>query len=198
MLFSFVFTLGMGACAKSLILVLLGEQWLSAVPFLQILCFNMMLFPLHSLNLNMLQIQGRSDLFLRLEIIKKLFGMGPLLLGIFVDIYHMMVGSVVVSCFSYYLNAYYSGPALGYSVKEQIIDILPSFCVALMMFIVVYLLSFLSINPFLLFPIQFIVGAIITIVLCKCFKLSEYYDVKCIMSDFIRKNVFSKAVNSNG
>ena len=63
--------LGLAAVAKPMILVLIGEEWLPCVPFLQIICLQMMLYPLHSLNLNMLQVQGRSDLFLKLEIIKK-------------------------------------------------------------------------------------------------------------------------------
>ncbi len=87
MLLSFVFMLGMAATANSLIYVLIGEKRMDCVPLLQLICFTGMLYPLHSLNLNMLQVQGRSDLFLKLEIIKKIIGCGPLILGIFVNIY---------------------------------------------------------------------------------------------------------------
>lgn len=178
MLPTFVLMLGMAGCARSLILVLVGDQWLPAVPFLQIICFSMMLFPLHSLNLNMLQVEGRSDLFLKIEIIKKIIGLGPILLGIFIGIYWMLIGSVVAGFFYYYLNAYYSGPAIGYSIKEQIIDILPSFGIALFMSLVVFCMSFIPFSPFVLFPTQFIVGITIAIVLSKKFELPEYIEIE--------------------
>ena len=124
MLLTFVLMLGIAACAETMIYVLVGEQWLDCVPMLQIICTYGMLYPLHALNLNMLQVQGRSDLFLKLEIIKKIVALGPLLLGVFVDIYWMLVGTLVTGIISYYLNAYYSGPFLNYSIKEQVKDIL--------------------------------------------------------------------------
>ena len=105
MLVAFVLMLGLAAIAELMIVSLIGEQWLPAVPMLQIFCFSMMLYPLHAINLNMLQVQGRSDLFLKLEIIKKIVAVGPLLLGIFVGIYWMLIGSVMTGFFAYYLNA---------------------------------------------------------------------------------------------
>lgn len=188
MLFSFVLTLGMAGCAKSMIQVLIGDQWLGCIPFLQILCFSLMLYPLHALNLNMLQVQGRSDLFLRLEIIKKCVFVIPLLLGIFVDIYYMLLGSVVTGWFAYYLNAYYSGPAIDYSIKEQIIDILPSFDIALTMASIVYAMSYIPLSPYLLFPIQIVCGAVITITLCRLCKLPEYNEVEGIALRLLRLN----------
>ena len=163
MLVTFTLMLGLAGVARPLILSLIGEQWLPCVPFLQIICLQMMLYPLHSLNLNMLQVQGRSDLFLKLEKIKKIIAIGPLLLGIFVNIYWMLGGSVITGCIAYYLNAYYSGPFLNYSIKEQVKDILPSFGVAVTMVVPVYAMSFISLNPFILLPLQIVTGAIIAI-----------------------------------
>lgn len=187
MLPTFVFMLGMSGCAKSLIQVLVGDQWLPAVPFLQIICFQMMLYPLHSLNLNMLQVEGRSDLFLKLEIIKKTISVGPILLGIFIGIYWMLISSVLTGFICYYLNAYYSGPALGYSIKEQIIDILPAFGIALLMSAVVYGMSYIPVSPFILFPLQFLAGMTIAITLSKKFELPEYIEIE----DLVKK-AFSK------
>ena len=187
MLLTFTLMLGLAAVAKPMILALIGEQWLPCVPFLQIICLQMMLYPLHSLNLNMLQVQGRSDLFLRLEIIKKIIAIGPLLLGVFVDIYLMLAGSLVTSLISYYLNAYYSGPFLNYSIKEQVRDILPSFGVALSMAIPVFAMSFIPMNPFILLPLQVAVGAAITIGICEAAKLPEYVELKGIALPIINK-----------
>lgn len=187
MLPTFVLMLGMAACAEPMIYVLIGEQWLECVPMLQIICTYGMLYPLHALNLNMLQVQGRSDLFLKLEIIKKLIGIGPLLLGIFVNIYLMLAGSLVTSLISYYLNAYYSGPYLNYGIKEQVKDILPSFGVAVAMAVPVYAISFIPFNPFILLPLQIVAGAVITIVICETIKLPEYLELKGIVMPIINK-----------
>ncbi len=187
MLPTFVLMLGMAACAESMIYVLIGEQWLKCVPMLQIICTYGMLYPLHALNLNMLQVQGRSDLFLKLEIIKKIIYIGPLLLGIFVNINWMLAGTLITSLISYYLNAYYSGPFLNYSIKEQIKDILPSFGVAITMAIPVFTMSFIPLNPYILFPLQILVGATITIGICEAIKLPEYLELKGIAMPIIKK-----------
>lgn len=187
MLPTFVLMLGMAACAESMIHVLIGKQWLECVPMLQIICTYGMLYPLHALNLNMLQVQGRSDLFLKLEIIKKIIGIGPLLLGVFVDIYLMLAGTLVTSLISYYLNAYYSGPFLKYNIKEQVKDILPSFGVAIAMAVPVFAMNLIPLNPFILLPLQIIVGAIITICVCEGTKLPEYLELKSIAMPLIKK-----------
>lgn len=187
MFLSFVLMLGMAACAESMVYVVVGEQWLECVPMLQILCILGMLYPLHALNLNMLKVQGRSDLFLKLEIIKKIIAICPLLLGIFVDIYWMLAGSLGTNLIAYYLNAYYSGPFLNYSIKEQIKDILPSLGVALAMAVPVFVLRFIPMNPFVLLPLQVVIGAIITIGICEAIKLPEYLGIKDIAISFINK-----------
>ena len=180
MLVTFVLMLGLAAVAQPLILVLIGEQWIIASYFLPIICLQMFLYPLHAINLNMLQVQGRSDLFLRLEIIKKAIAVIPLLLGIFIDIYWMLWGSVFTGIFAFYLNSYYSGKFLGYSTADQVKDILPSFGIAAIMAIITYLISLLPLSPFILLPLQIIVGAVITIVLCEIIKPEEYKELKSI------------------
>ena len=192
MLPTFVLMLGMAACSESMIYVLIGEQWLECVPMLQIICTYGMLYPLHALNLNMLQVQGRSDLFLKLEIIKKIIAIGPLLLGIFVDIYWMLAGTCVTGILSYYLNAYYSGHFLNYSIKEQVKDILPSFEVAIAMTLPVYAMSFIPLNPFILLPLQIVAGAIITISICEVTKLPEYIELKGIAMPILNKVIKRK------
>lgn len=187
MLPTFVLMLGMAACAKSFILVLLGAKWIECVPMLQIICSYGMLYPLHALNLNMLQVQGRSDLFLQLEIIKKAIAFIPLLLGIYVGIYWMLLGSFVVGWMCYYLNAYYSGPFLDYSIKEQFRDITPSLLIAIVMAIPVYAMSYLPINHFVLLPLQVVTGAFIVIILCEIKKLPEYFEIKNIAMPYINK-----------
>ena len=131
MLISFFSLLMMAAVARPMIITIIGPKWIEASQYLQIVCFSSMLYPLQSMNLNILQVFGRSDLFLRLEIIKKTIAIVPILLGITMGIYWMLISSVFVSFISYYINAYYSGPLLDYSISDQIKDITPCFLISL-------------------------------------------------------------------
>lgn len=187
MLVTFVLMLGLAAVSKPMIQVLVGDQWLIAANFLPIICLQMMLYPLHALNLNMLQVQGRSDLFLKLEIIKKCVALIPLSLGIFVGIYWMICGSVFTGMFAYYLNSYYSGKFLNYSITAQIKDILPSFGIAIVMATLTYLASLLPLSPFYLLPLQIVIGGSITIILCECFKRQEYMEIKTMALSILQK-----------
>jgi len=184
---TFVLMFGMAACAKQIIFVLIGEQWLPCVPYLQIICFIMVLNPLHALNLNAIQVMGRSDLTLKLKIIKTLLVTIPLILGVFLNIYYMLVGSAVMGVISYYLNAYYSKPLLNYGILEQIKDILPSLGVAIAMAFPVYAISYIRLNDFFLLPIQIVVGAFIAIGLCEKVHLSEYFELKGILAQYLLK-----------
>lgn len=187
MLITFICMLGLAAIAKPMIQVLVGDQWLIAASLLPILCFRMMLYPLQILNLNMLQVQGRSDLFLRLEIIKKCVAVIPLLLGVFINIYWMLWGSTFASLFAYYLNGYYSGIFLKYSTLEQIKDILPSFGIAAMIALITYAVSWFPLSPFILLTLQLLVGIIATVVLCEWTKLEEYKEIKKIAAPILKK-----------
>ena len=99
----------------------------------------------------------------------------------------MLIGSVFAGFFAYYLNAYYSGPFLKYSIWQQVRDILPSFGVALTMAIIVYAISYIPMPVLPLLIIQITVGAIVTIALCTIFKLDEYEELKNIFLSFINK-----------
>lgn len=188
MLASFVLLFGLAAVAESLVVVLIGPQWLEAAHYMQILCFAACLYPLHAINLNMLQVQGRSDLFLKLEIVKKIIAVGPLLLGIFIDIDWMLWGSLVTSIIAYFLNARYSGALIGYSIKAQVMDILPSFGIAAVMAACVSPLSLLDLRSIWILLVQLCAGAAIVIGLCEAFRLPEYLEIKGIALGFLRKN----------
>lgn len=186
MLVTFSCMLMLAAIAKPMIIILIGEKWLMAASILQIICFQGMLYPLHALNLNMLQVQGRSDLFLKLEIIKKCAAVIPLLIGVFGGLFPMLISSILISFFSYYLNAHYSGPLLGYSTIEQIKDWMPDFLIALVASFAAFGISLVHISPYVILPLQLITGFLIILVLCSLFKLEEYYEIKNIITHYIR------------
>lgn len=188
MLASFVLLFGLSAVSESLLTVLIGPQWKEAAHYLQIICFAASLYPLHAINLNMLQVQGRSDLFLKLEIVKKIIAVGPLLLGIFLDIDWMLWGSLLTGIIAYWLNSRYSGKLICYSMWAQIRDILPSFGVAVIMCACVFALTLLDLCPVWMLLVQLCTGAMIVIGLCEAFRLPEYIEIKGTLFGVLRRN----------
>lgn len=187
MLPSFVLALGLAACADSFIVVLIGDKWIPCIPYLQILCFSLMLYPLHALNINVLQVVGRSDLTLYLRIVKTAFATIPLFLGIFFNIYYMLWGSVLVGFVSYLVNAYFPSKLISYSMKEQLFDILPSFLISSIMAAIVYAISFISMSISVKLVVQLLVGGVVTIILCEVTKLFEYLELKKMVMKYIKK-----------
>jgi len=122
-----VFPLMMGllGIASPLIRFLLTEKWDGAVLLLQILCFAMMWFPIHAINLNLLQVKGRSDLFLRLEIIKKVVGVSILFVTIPLGLIAMCCGMIVDSLIAVFINTYYTGKLIQVGYLMQMKDLLP-------------------------------------------------------------------------
>ncbi|MCD8081360.1 MAG: lipopolysaccharide biosynthesis protein, partial [Bacteroides sp.] len=165
MLVTFICMLGLAAVARPLVLILIGEKWLESVYYLQIICFSGMLYPLHALNLNILQVKGRSDLYLKLEIIKKVLALIPIFWGIKYGIEYMLWGSVVVSLFAYFLNSYYSARLIDYSTAQQVKDILPAFLISSFIAICMWGLSFFDHPNLLLLILQLIVGFVLMIVI---------------------------------
>ncbi len=177
--FSFTIMIAMSAASESLIIVLIGEKWRPAIPYLQLLCFGGMLYPLHSINLSMLKVKGRSDLFLKLEIIKRVLLVPVVLTGIYWGIMAMLIGMVIFSVFAYFLNSYWSGELIKYSMKEQLGDISVYFLLALIMGVTVYSLNFIfTPGTVTLLVSQFILGLILIIIFAELIKLESYLEVK--------------------
>ena len=179
--------LSMGAVAEPLIYCLIGPKWHEAATYLPLICISMSLYPLHAINLNMLKVQGRSDLFLVLEIIKKVIAIGPICLGIFVGIYWMVAGSVVTGIIAFFLNSFYSGKFIGYSSWKQIKDVAPNYGIALTIAASVFFIKYLPLSNFVILPIQIIIGIIVFFVLCKATKNEEYEAIKTMVLELIKR-----------
>lgn len=177
----------LGAVAEPFIYCLIGPKWHQAATFLPLICISMSFYPLHAINLRMLQVQGRSDIYLYLEIIKKILAIGPICLGIFVDIYWMLIGSVCTGIIAFFLNSYYSGRKLKYSSWMQIKDIAPSYGIAFTIAIAVYFFKYLPISNFVILPIQIAVGAGLFFLICEKTQREEYREVKSIAINYLSK-----------
>jgi len=188
MLITFVLMLGLVAVARPMVLTLIGEKWEPSIIYLQLLCFSGMFYPLHSINLNMLAVKGRSDLFLRLEIIKRTLSVPIIVIGVFWGIKAMLLGMISLTLIGYFLNSFWSGKLIGYSFIEQIKDILPSFWLALTMSSLVFVIGILVPLPsLLLLIIQLITGILLTIGLGEGFHFKDYLYIKEIVLEKLLK-----------
>ena len=166
---------------------MIGPQWKEAVNFLPILCISLSLYPLHAINLNMLQVLGRSDLFLYIEIIKKVVAIIPISLGIFVGIYWMLIASVFTGFIAYLLNSFYTGQKLGYTSWKQLKDIAPSYGIGFLVALAVYFIKFLDLNVWLVLSLQLIVGFSVIIIICEIIRQEEYQEIKKIIFKMINR-----------
>ena len=173
--------------AHPFVYCLIGQQWDQAASFLPLICISMSLYPLHAINLNMLQVQGRSDLFLKLEIIKKIIAVIPILLGIFIGIYWMLAGTIVTGIIAFFLNSSYSGKMIGYSSFDQLKDVLPFYGLGLALAFSVYFLRFIPISNYLILLIQAIVATVVFFILCHLFRIKEYEEIKLIIQQYLPK-----------
>ncbi len=173
-----------GAVAEPLLYCLIGPKWHDAAVFLPLICINGALYPLHAINLNMLQVQGRSDLFLGLEIIKKALALIPLAMGIYIGIMPMLYTNIVAGALAYFLNSYYSGKFLNYTSWMQLKDIAPSFFIAIFVAFFVFFVKYLPISYWIILPVQLILGFFIGLVSCRIAKLEEYRELSAILGSY--------------
>lgn len=177
----------MGAVSEPLIYCLVGPKWHEAATYLPYICVCMSLYPLQAINLNMLQVQGRTDVFLYLEIYKKILAIGPICIGIFVSIYWMLISSITYGIICFFLNSYYTGKELKYTSWDQLKDVAPSYGVSLIVALSVYFLKYIGISYWIVLPLQIIVGACVLFTICEVNKLPEYIEVKGIVVNYLAK-----------
>lgn len=187
MFITFALMFALGAVSEPLLYCLIGEKWHEAATYLPLICFVGAFYPLHAINLNMLQVQGRSDLFLGLEIIKKIIGIAPLFIGAFIGIFPMLYASIITSAISFFLNSYFPGKLVGYTSWMQLKDISMSFAVTISMASVVFVIKYLPLNNWIILPIQIVVGLCIFMFLCKITKIEEYKEMKKIIKPMLNK-----------
>ena len=129
----FPLMIGLSAVADPFIRLVLTDKWEGAIYLLQIVCFSMMWYPVHAINLNLLQVKGRSDYFLKLEIIKKIIGVSMLCITVPIGIVAMCYGSICTSIICLGVNTHYTWKLIGYGFKRQMREMLPTLLHALVM-----------------------------------------------------------------
>lgn len=153
--------IGFAVIADPLIKILLTEKWLPSVPFLRIFCFTYGLWPVHTANLQALNAIGRSDMFLKLEIIKKIVGLAALLISIPHGPFAMAESLIFTGIICTFINAAPNVKLLGYKFTEQLSDLLSPFILSVIMAVVIFPISKTGLNDIIMILVQVICGAFI-------------------------------------
>ena len=179
--------IGLACCASNIVTIVLTEKWLPCVFYLQIFCVTYMFWPIHTANLNAIKAMGRSDMFLKLEIWKKVIGLILLLSTMFISVEAMAYSLLISTLTSMIINSWPNKELLNYSFLEQMKDILPSIFLAVGMGAVVYFIGFLPIPTLPLLLIQVACGGVIYIMGSALLKLEPYLFLVGIIKPMIQK-----------
>lgn len=188
----FPLMLGFAAIANPLVHLIFGEKWMSMVIIVQLLCLAGMLYPIHAINVNIIQVKGRSDLVLKLEIIKKVVLTILIFIAVFLQLGIIgLVGTAVLhSYIALLINAYYSGKEISYSLKQQLMDLVPIFFISLCMGGVVMLSELILPDiKTLKILLQIFIGCIFYLSASRLFKYEELSEVINLIMPLIKKGI---------
>lgn len=166
--------IGMACCGTRLVRLLLTEKWLPCVPYLQIFCIIYLTYPIHTANLNAIKAMGRSDLFLKLEIIKKILGIALLAVTMWYGTMAMAYGMLLSYGLSIIINSWPNRKLLNYGYREQMKDILPEILLAAVMGIVVLLIGKLQTSDLITLILQVMAGAVLYVGGSAVLKLDSF------------------------
>ncbi len=188
----FASALGLGFISlmgTEIVELVLGKQWLPVVPLFQVLSISFAFYPIHSLNINILSIYGRSDLFLKLEIIKKIMVLIVVLICMNFGVMGLVWSSVITSFLALFINSYYSSKFLNYSTGKQLIDLAPTILTVGVSVIIVFGINKVIGSTNLIINIfqSLIIGLLVLLVSCEITGLTPYKNIKVLILEKIRK-----------
>lgn len=166
--------LGLAAISDNLVTVLLTDKWLDCVPYFKVFCVVYMFYPIHTANLNAIKAMGRSDLFLKLEIMKKIVGIASILISMQISVWAICLSNLVISFLSQMINSWPNGMLLKYDYCSQIRDVLPSILLGGIMYFVVCSINLFSLSIYLKLLLQVLIGFCFYIFCAKIFRFYGY------------------------
>lgn len=178
---------GLAAVAEPLVKILLTNKWISCVPFLQLSCISFALYPIHTANLTGINALGRSDIYLKLEIIKKVITIVNLIITIPLGIYAIAIGQVIQGFISTFINAYPNKKLMGYSYFEQFHDLAGTLVLSCIMGICVWFINMLHLPDILCLAIQVVVGTIFYFLTSKIFRVESFEYLISIVKGVFKK-----------
>ena len=168
--------IGMAVVSKPTVSLILTDKWLGCVPYIQIICLSYGFMPIHTANLQAINAMGRSDIYLKLEIVKKIYGITILLIAVFCfdSPIAIAISSVVSGLLSTFVNANPNKRLLSYSYFEQLRDIAPCLVLSIIMGVCIYPFSFIITSDILLLVVQIVSGATIYVLLAAIFRVEAF------------------------
>lgn len=178
---------GLAACATPLVIIVLTEKWLPCVPFLRVFCLSYAFYPVHTANLNAIKAMGRSDILLKLEIVKKAIGFLSILIAMNYGAMAMAYSLLITSVISQVINSWPNKSLLDYSYLEQLKDIFPQTALTAAMLGIVLLFENLKMNNWIILIIQIAVGIFVYVVGSGIFRIESYSYLKTVIKNYIHK-----------
>ena len=179
--------MGLAFCAQPVVRLVLTEKWLPCVPFMQIFCITYMFYPVHTANLNAIKAMGRSDLFLKLEIVKKVVGLVLLVSTMWFGVMAMAYSLLVSTLTGMIINSWPNKQLLRYSYLEQMKDILPGILLAVLMGCCVYPIQWLGLPDIVTLLLQVPLGTLIYIGASAVLHLESYEYLMDMVRPFLKK-----------
>ena len=180
--------MGLAFCAEPIVRLVLTDKWIFCIPFLRIFCITYMFWPVHTANLNAINAMGRSDWFLRLEIIKKIVGLAILLSTMWFGVMAMAYSLLLSSVLSQIINSWPNRKLLKYGYLEQVRDFAPGILLAVLMGICVHFVEYMSLPMIVSLVIQIVLGSIIYIVGSAILKLEEFQYLLEMIKSIMKKS----------
>lgn len=178
----FPLMMGMAAVAKPMIISFLTEKWLFSALLIKVLCFSQMWYPVHAINLNLLKVKGRSDLFLKLEVIKKIIGVGMLCITLPMGLIPMCIGMIVNSIIALIINTHYTGKLIHLGFFNQMKDLLPTLLLSITTGAIVYLtVTYIPMISWIALALGVVEGILIYAGLAKLLRFNEFSDLLSIV-----------------
>ena len=173
---------GMAAVAKPMVISFLTEKWLFSAILIQILCFSQMWYPVHAINLNLLQVKGRSDLFLKLEIIKKTLTVIVLCITLPMGLIPLCIGTIFSSIIALIINTHYTGKLIHLGFLKQMKDLLPTLILSLATGVVVYLtVTYINMDSWVALSVGVIEGIVLYTGMAKILRFNEFTELITII-----------------
>lgn len=174
---------GLAAMASPLILVLLGEDWVGCIILFQILCIARIWTPFNSINVNLLQVKGRTDLQLKLEIAKKAIITIVLACTIFAGVVWLALGFALCTMIAFVINTYYTKRIIGVSFFKQIQAVLPSLIISIVMAFIILLFNKFVVNVYIQLLADVLLGCMVYLGLSLLFERESLLEIKSLLTN---------------
>jgi O-antigen/teichoic acid export membrane protein len=188
---------GLAVCARPLVSLVLTDKWLPCVPYLQIFCVAYAFYPVHTANLNAIKALGRSDVFLKLEIAKKMVGLLSIFITMPFGVFAMAIGLLATTPISVFINAFPNRTLLEYSFKNQMEDLIPYIGLSAIMGACIYPIQFWIAKAYIILPLQIFAGAAIYILGAKMMHFSVMGDLAAVIGNMRPRRAARGSLNGS-